>query len=347
MHVPTSTAMTPDQVLAKAYALSGPHRRMWRTQKPLKMSLPSTPPSSSAKAKPDDILAAATMHSQRTPRVWGACPVHPPGSLETTTTKRKTHDLLDAHNGQPCATPLLDHAFTKPATRPRSSLALADLMEDCILHDKLSEIVERERPPLSSDSESDLDDDSVALVRQALYQGIPANTVKAELSAWKSWSAACGRLHLSKWRGRKAGHKESLKLGRIVLDIYHHMRPRRRTDPAAKPESAYKVYLNVRRLMKREGYECPHLHLILAEQNRRCHNQHHSSQRPAPCGGRALPATSAFCARFGRTGKLRRHATRRGRCLILKTGIKAPPTQQPLRSRDRAGSVSTTLLRLS
>jgi hypothetical protein len=256
--------MTPDEVLAKAYALSGPRRRMWRAPKPLKVILPSGSPSSSAKAKPDDILAAATMHSQRTPRVWGPRPMHHSGSPKATTTKRKTHDLLDAHNEQPGATPLLDHGFTKPATRPRSGLALADLMEDCVLHDKLSAIVERERPPLSSDSESDLDDDSVALVRQALYQGIPANTVKAELSAWKSWSAACGRLHLSRWRGRKAGHKESLKLGRIVLDIYHHMRPRRRTDPAAKPESAYKVYLNVRRLMKREGYECPPVPLVRA-----------------------------------------------------------------------------------
>ena len=130
------------------------------------------------------------------------------------------------------------------------------------IQDRLLAVVANHRPALSDDSDSDLDEDDLRVVRAMLYQGVPDNTAKAELSAWKSWSEACERLGRTKWRGRRTGQKEHLKLGRIVLDIYEHMLPRRKSDPAAKPESAYKVYLSVKRLMRREGEDVPNVTVV-------------------------------------------------------------------------------------
>ena len=130
--------------------------------------------------------------------------------------------------------------------------------------EQLHALVTANRPKISGDSsDSDLDDDDVARVRHIVYSGIPDNTAKAELSAWKSWYAACERLQLTPWRGRKTGAKENTKLARIVLDVYEHMQPRRKSDPAAKPESAFAVYLAIRRMLLREGStSCPTVTMV-------------------------------------------------------------------------------------
>jgi hypothetical protein len=131
------------------------------------------------------------------------------------------------------------------------------LLASCSIQDRLLAVVANHRPALSDDSDSDLDEDDLRVVRAMLYQvpdRVPDNTAKAELSAWKSWSEACERLGRTKWRGRRIGQKEHLKLGRIVLDIYEHMLPRRK--------SAYKVYLSVKRLMRREGEAVPNATVV-------------------------------------------------------------------------------------
>lgn len=175
----------------------------------------------------------------------------------------KLDQVLHALSGLPAALPMppaLAHTSKHPLRSDRPRPSPRAHKRSC--QERLQDVIAPFRPDLSSDDDSDLSADDISAVRQVVYEGIPDGTAKTEISAWKSWCAAATKLGLNPWRGLKNSPKEHLKVGRIVLTVYENMKPRRKSDPAPKPASAFAVYLAVARLLKREGYCFPKVSLV-------------------------------------------------------------------------------------
>ena len=67
------------------------------------------------------------------------------------------------------------------------------------------------------------------------------------------------------------------KLAYVVWVIHKNMQPRSSQDPAAKPASAYQVYLGVHRIHERRGYHMVEGHMtvmVVKALNKRCVKKH-------------------------------------------------------------------------
>ena len=108
----------------------------------------------------------------------------------------------------------------------------------------------------SSDS---LDPDQEAEVSSLLRESAPDGTLSQDDSHWRTWVAACNRVGVSPWRIKRrtsprTRRKEKRKMAYVLWMIHKHQAPRSKKDKAAKPSSAYQVYLGARRVHTREGY---------------------------------------------------------------------------------------------
>jgi len=107
---------------------------------------------------------------------------------------------------------------------------------------------------INSDNEKELD--------ALLADSAPEGTLTVDRSHWKSWTEAAMRLKMSPWRLRKGStmaqkRKQMRKTATIAWEVYKAMKPRSKKDVAAKPQSAYQVYLGAKRVHERAGYKMP------------------------------------------------------------------------------------------
>ena len=114
---------------------------------------------------------------------------------------------------------------------------------------------------VSSDSESGLDAHAqqLAVVDALMQDSAPDGTLTQDNSHWKTWSSACRKVGISPLRVKKrrtATQKraERKKLAYVLWTLYNDMKPRSKADPAAKPSSAYQVFLGAKRVHERQGY---------------------------------------------------------------------------------------------
>ena len=112
---------------------------------------------------------------------------------------------------------------------------------------------------VSSDSESGLDAQQLAVVDALMQDSAPDGTLTQDTSHWKTWSSACRKVGISPLRVKKrrtATQKraERKKLAYVLWTLYNDMKPRSKADPAAKPSSAYQVFLGAKRVHERQGY---------------------------------------------------------------------------------------------
>ena len=106
----------------------------------------------------------------------------------------------------------------------------------------------------------------VRLVHDAIDDSVPPTVRRTDNSHWKFWVAFCLLMNTNVWRDDHEsnsgadhdGHEREVLIQAVFLVWrYVNMRPRRRADPQAKPESARKSLLAVRRAHKRRGYIMP------------------------------------------------------------------------------------------
>ena len=117
----------------------------------------------------------------------------------------------------------------------------------------------RHRAQSDSDSDSDgscssqLDAEQENLLAELLEDSAPDSTLGQDRSHWRTWVAACAEAGISPIRNKSLRStlqrkKEMRKLAYVVWVVHKNMLPRSKQDPAAKPASAYQVYLGVHRI---------------------------------------------------------------------------------------------------
>jgi hypothetical protein len=96
-----------------------------------------------------------------------------------------------------------------------------------------------------------------ARVESAVQHSVPPNSSAQLKSAWIAWEACAKRLGFAPWRldhdantgaDRAGWQREVLIQCVALLDVYEHMKPRRKADAAAKPQSALAILSSVRRM---------------------------------------------------------------------------------------------------
>ena len=134
----------------------------------------------------------------------------------------------------------------------------------------------RHRAQSDSDSDSDgscssqLGAEQETLLSELLEDSAPDSTLGQDRSHWKTWVAACAEAGISPTvtrsktlRSTSQRRKEMRKLAYVVWVVHKNMLPRRKRDPAAKPVSAYQVYLGVRRIHERRGFQMVDSHMTV------------------------------------------------------------------------------------
>ena len=109
------------------------------------------------------------------------------------------------------------------------------------------------------DGSSGLNSDQGRVVNELLRDAAPDGTIRQDKSHWKTWCKACDEAKVSPWRIKelkteKQRRKERRKMAYVTWVINRNMKPRCKSDPAAKPSSSYQVYLGAKRVHKRQGY---------------------------------------------------------------------------------------------
>ena len=107
---------------------------------------------------------------------------------------------------------------------------------------------------------SGLDEKQEAELDELMQDTSPDSTLRTDRSHWKSWCEASARVGVSPWvikkpKTAKARRKLRRQVVYTVWMVYRYMQPRSKKDPAAKPDSAYQVYLAARRVHRRAGYD--------------------------------------------------------------------------------------------
>lgn len=110
-----------------------------------------------------------------------------------------------------------------------------------------------------SSPESDLDELQEAEISDLLRDSAPDSTLLQDDSHVRTWTSACKQVGINPWRLKplrtsKQRRREMKKLAYATWIVHKNMRPRCKKDPAAKPDSAYQVYLGMRREHERLGY---------------------------------------------------------------------------------------------
>ena len=109
-----------------------------------------------------------------------------------------------------------------------------------------------EEPNLASELITELED--------LLRDSAPDSTLSTDKSHWKTWKLACARIGISPWRINRTmtvqvRRSEQQKVAYATWMVHRHMKPRKKSDPAAKPASAYQVFLGAKRVHRRAGYQ--------------------------------------------------------------------------------------------
>ena len=134
--------------------------------------------------------------------------------------------------------------------------------------------LKRHRTQSGSDSDSDescssqLGAEQETLLSELLEDSAPGSTLGQDKFHWKTWVAACAEAGISPTRCKplrstSQRRKEMRKLAYVVWVVHKNMLPRSKRDPAAKPASAYQVYLGVRRIHERRGYHMVDSHMAV------------------------------------------------------------------------------------
>ena len=95
-------------------------------------------------------------------------------------------------------------------------------------------------------------------MEETIECGRNANTRKGELSAWRKYYLPyCRRLRTSPWRGFAASSdpmREAVFAGGFCAHVDREIKPRKRTDKAARAGSVRNVLAHVRRMHDRRGF---------------------------------------------------------------------------------------------
>ena len=118
------------------------------------------------------------------------------------------------------------------------------------------------------DHSSGLDSEQDRVVNELLKDAAPDGTIRQDKSHWKSWCRACDEAKVSPWRIKelkteKQRRKERRTMAYVTWLINRNMKPRTKSDPAAKPSSSYQVYLGAKRVHKRQGYSMVNGELVV------------------------------------------------------------------------------------
>ena len=109
------------------------------------------------------------------------------------------------------------------------------------------------------------------LVRDVLHaidDQVPPATLKKDKAHWRHWTAFMSAMGTSRLRPNPADdphydvERESFLQAAFVVWVYPRLIPRRRSDPAAKPQSARDCLTTVRRIHARRGVELPPAPLV-------------------------------------------------------------------------------------
>lgn len=112
----------------------------------------------------------------------------------------------------------------------------------------------------STSASSSLDCEQEAKLAELLRDSAPDSTLTQDNSHVRTWTAACKIVGMHPWRlkslrSSKQRRKEMRKLAYATWVVHLNMKPRCKKDVAAKPDSAYQVYLGMRREHERRGYQ--------------------------------------------------------------------------------------------
>ena len=137
----------------------------------------------------------------------------------------------------------------------------------------LSRRFEKVKTEQPEDSDSDgfssgLEPEQNRVLDDLLQNAAPDGTSRQDKSHWKTWCKVCEKAKFSPWRTKelktaKQKRRERRKTAYVTWLVNQDMKPRRKSDPVAKPSSAYQVYLGAKRVHKRKGYVMEHGELVV------------------------------------------------------------------------------------